>query len=103
MDIKDFRSISLVGGLYKILAKVLANRLKNVVGQVVSTSQNVFVEGQQILDVALITNEAVDSLIRRKEKGLRCKLDIEKAYYHLNWDFLLQVMEKMGFGRKWLI
>ena len=30
-------------------------------------------------------------------------LDIEKAYDHLNWDFLLQVMEKMGFGRKWLI
>ena len=38
-DIKDFRPISLVGGLYKILAKVLANRLKKVVGQVVSTSK----------------------------------------------------------------
>ena len=103
VDIKDFRLINLVRGLYKILAKVLANRLKKVVGQVVSTSQNAFVEGPQILDAALIANEAVDSLIRRKEKGLRCKLDIEKAYDHLNWDFLLQIMEKMGFGRKWLI
>ena len=45
VEIKDFRPISLVGGLYKILAKVLANRLKKVVGQVVSTSQNAFVEG----------------------------------------------------------
>ena len=93
MDIKDFRPISLVGGLYKILAKVLVNRLKKVVGQVVSTSQNVFVKGQQILDAALIANEVVDSLIRRNEKGLLCKFDIEKAYDHLNRDFLLHVME----------
>ena len=62
-----------------------------------------FVEGRQILDVTLIANEVVDSLTRREEKGLLCKLDIEKAYDHLNWCFLLQVMEKTGFGRKWLI
>ena len=92
-----------MGGLYKILVKVLANRLKKVLGLVVSTSQNAFVEGRQILDAALIANEGVYSLIRRKEKGLLCKFDIEKAYDHLNWDFLLQVMENMGFGRKWLI
>ena len=75
-NIKKFRPISLVGGLYKMLAKVLANRLKKVVGQVVSTSQNAFVKGRQILNAALIANEVVDSLIRRKEKGLLCKLDI---------------------------
>ena len=46
MDIKDFRPISLVGGLYKILAKVHANRLKRVVGKVVSKAQNAFVEGR---------------------------------------------------------
>ena len=103
VDIKDFRPISLVGGLYKILAKVLANRLKKVVGQIVSISQNAFVEGQQILDATLITNEAVDFLIRRKERGFLCKLDIEKAYDLLNWDLLLEVMEKIGFGRNWLI
>ena len=68
-----------------------------------STYQNVFVEGRQILDATLIANEVVDSLTRREEKGLLCKLDIEKVYDHLNWCFLLQVMEKMGFGRKWLI
>ena len=47
-DIKDFRPISLVGGLYKILDKVLANRLKRVVGQVVSETQNSFVEGMRL-------------------------------------------------------
>ncbi|RVW85403.1 Polyadenylate-binding protein RBP47B' [Vitis vinifera] len=44
-DLKDFRPISLVGSLYKILAKVLANRLKRVVGNVISNSQHAFVEG----------------------------------------------------------
>ena len=70
-DLRDFRSISLVGGLYKLLAKVLANRLKKVVGKVVSSAQNTFVEGRQILDVALIANEAIDSLLKRNESGVQ--------------------------------
>ena len=59
-------------------------------------------EGRQILDMVLIANEAIDSLLRRKERRILCKLDIEKAYDHLNWNFLIQVMEKMGFAGKWL-
>ena len=50
----------------------------------------------------LIANEAVDSTLRRKEKGILCKLDIEKAYDHIRWDFLLQTLERMGFGSKWI-
>ena len=100
-DLRDFRPISLVGGLYKLLAKVLANRLKKVVGKVVSSAQNAFVEGRQILDAALIVNEAIDSLLNQNESGVLCKLDIEKAYDHLNYNFLLFVMQRMGFGEKW--
>lgn len=56
-DLKDFRSISLVGELYKLLAKVLANRLKKVVDNLMSDFQNAFVVGKQILDVvSLIPN-----------------------------------------------
>ncbi|WKA01615.1 hypothetical protein VitviT2T_019886 [Vitis vinifera] len=83
-DLRDFRPISLVGRLYKLLAKVLANRLKKVVGKVVSSTQNAFVEGRQILDAALIANEAIDSLLKRNESGVLCKLDLEKAYDHIN-------------------
>ena len=49
-----------------------------------------------------IANEVIDSWQKRKEKGLICKLDIEKAYDSINWKFLLKILQKMGFGSKWL-
>ncbi|RVW96029.1 hypothetical protein CK203_027665 [Vitis vinifera] len=60
-ELKDFRLINLVGGLYKLLAKVLANRLKLAVGEVVSKNQHAFIQGRQILDTVLIASEAIDS------------------------------------------
>ena len=64
--IKDCMPISLVGNLYKLIAKALANRLKRVVSKLVNKAQHAFVEGRQILDAPLIANEVVDSLLRRK-------------------------------------
>ncbi|WJZ92597.1 hypothetical protein VitviT2T_011582 [Vitis vinifera] len=100
-ELGDFRPISLLGGLYKLLAKVLANRIKNVIGGVISLDQNAFVSSRQILDASLIANEVIDSWKKEGKKGLICKLDIEKAYDSVNWHFLMRVMEKMGFGTKW--
>ena len=101
-DLEDFRPISLLGRLFKLLAKVLANRLKKVLGNVVYVDQNDFVRGRQILDASLIVNEVIDSWQKRKEKGLICKLDIEKAYDSINWNFLMRVLLKMGFGSWWM-
>jgi hypothetical protein len=84
VDIKDFRPISLTGGMYKIMSKVLANRLKVVSGKVVSHSQTAFIKGRQILDSVLVANECVDSRIRSETTGIICKLDLEKAYDHVS-------------------
>ena len=90
-----------MGSIYKILAKILANRLKVVLDQLISESQNSFVGGRQILDSVLIANECVDSRMKSKIPGVIYKLDIEKAYDNVNWEALLKLLKKMGFGEKW--
>ena len=96
-DINKFKPISLLGSVYKILAKVLASRLRIVVGPY----QHAFIVGRQILDDALIANKCVDSCLKSNLSRAMCKLDIEKAYDHVSWDFLMAILEKMGFPRKW--
>ena len=76
-DLKDFRLVNLMGYLYKISAKVLANRIRKFVGKVVSKSQHAFAQGREILDAILIANEVKYSRLKSLDSGVLCKLDIK--------------------------
>jgi hypothetical protein len=71
-QLKDFRTISLVGGKYKIITKLLANRLNIVLGKIVSPSQNAFMKRRQILDSVLIANECLDTRLQSAIPGVIC-------------------------------
>jgi hypothetical protein len=103
--LNDFRPISLMGSLYKILSKVLANRLRSIMQSVISDSQSAFIKGRQILDGILVANEVVDETRKCNKELLLFKVDFEKAYDSIDWAYLDEVMILMGFPtlwRKWI-
>jgi hypothetical protein len=101
VKLSDFRPISLIRCIYKVISKVLANRLKKVIGSVVSETQSAFISGRQILDGVLIANEIVDEAKRKKKEALMFKVDFVKAFDYVDLNFLDFVMQKMGFHEKW--
>ncbi|GJR98227.1 RNA-directed DNA polymerase, eukaryota, reverse transcriptase zinc-binding domain protein [Tanacetum coccineum] len=99
--LSDFRPISLIGCQYKIIGKLLANRLSTVIGSCVSFEQSAFIKGRNFLDGPLVLNECM-SWYRKRSKALMVfKVDFEKAFNSLRWDYLDVIMEKLGFGFKW--
>lgn len=88
MLIKDFRPISLINCSLKILFKILTNRILSILDKLVSPNQTGFIRGRQISEGILITNEVVHSIKSEGIKGLIQKLDFEKAFDYVDWDFL---------------
>nr|GEY54520.1 RNA-directed DNA polymerase, eukaryota, reverse transcriptase zinc-binding domain protein [Tanacetum cinerariifolium] len=97
----DFRPISLIRSSYKIIAKILANCLITVLGTLVNETQSAFVTDRQILDGPIILNELVQWCKKKKKKkkqDMIFKVDFEKAYDSVRWDFLDDILKKSGFG-----
>jgi hypothetical protein len=100
---KDFRPISLCNVVMKIVTKVIANRLKATLVDVIDIEQSAFVKGRLITDNALIAMECFHWL-KKKRKGkkgvMALKLDMSKAYDRVEWQFVHQVLISMGYPRK---
>ena len=102
LKIEQYRPIALVGVLYKIIAKLLACRIKKVLPSVIDESQSAFLKERGMLDSVLLANEVLEDLKRRGKRGVCLKVDYEKAYDSVRWDFLYDMLSALGFHDKWV-
>ncbi|GJT34263.1 RNA-directed DNA polymerase, eukaryota [Tanacetum coccineum] len=99
--VNDYRPISLISSLYKIITKLLANRLVTVIDGLVNEVQSAFIANRQILDGPFILNEIIHWCKAKKKQTLIFKVDFEKAFDSVRWDFLDDVLKNLGFGSRW--
>jgi hypothetical protein len=103
--VTDFRPISLCNVIYKLISKVLANRLKKFLPQIISQTQSAFVEGRHITDNILAAFETLHTMqtkLKGKQGFMALKLDMSKAYDRVEWGFLEGVMSRLGFQDRWI-
>ena len=103
--ISKFRPINLCNVIYKLISKVLANRLKPLLPSIVSENQSAFQAGRVITDNLLMAFETLHYM-KNHQNGytgfMALKLDMSKAYDRVEWSFLKCLLEKMGFHSKWV-
>ena len=97
-----FRPISLCNLSYKIIAKIIANRLKSILPRVIPENQGGFIKGRKIQDNIILVQEAIHTSYQNKEEGMVIKLDLSNAFDRVRHDFLFLVMEKMGFSTRFI-
>ena len=101
----DYRPISLCNVIYKIISKVLANRLKLILPLLISPTQSAFVPGHLITDNVLVAYETLHTMHGRRSGrrgSLALKLDINKAYDRVEWPFLKGIMSRLGLPKAWI-
>lgn len=102
MSLNDFRPISLVGCIYKIMSKILSKRLKEVLPKLIDANQFAFLGERNMLDSVMIVNEVIVEAKNKKKPTLVFKFDDEKAYDSIRCDFLLYMLQRMNFCNKWV-
>ncbi|XP_071700540.1 uncharacterized protein [Rutidosis leptorrhynchoides] len=98
LNFSNFRPISLIGSYYKMLSKMLSNRIRKIIPRLIGDEQSAFISNRYILDGVLIALETIDDLKSRNQKSFIFKVDFEKAFDCLDWDFLSSIMRSMGWS-----
>lgn len=98
----EFRPISLCNSIFKIVTKVISNRLKPILNHIISEEQSGFVPRRSIVEGIIIAHEAIHIVRLAKVDRMLIKLDIRKAYDMVDWEFLFQVLNRFGFSESWI-
>ncbi|GLU22240.1 hypothetical protein SLE2022_383300 [Rubroshorea leprosula] len=99
--IEEYRPISLIGVMYKVIEKLLASRLCKVLHKIIGEQQMAFIKGRQLVDGVVIANEVIDEAMRRRKKSFVFKMDFEKAYDKVCWNFIDYMLDRMAFSATW--
>lgn len=98
LGLDDYRTICLIGCMYITISKLLAGRLECVLNSIISPNQSVIVLGRQLLDGVMVANEVVDYAQNEGRICFLFKVDFEKAYDKVSWNFLRFMVKEMGSG-----
>ena len=100
--IQQFRPICLLNVSFKIFTKVATLRINSVADHIISPTQTAFMRGRNVLEGVVILHETIHELHRKNQSGVILKIDFEKAYDKVKWNFLLQSLRMKGFSSKWI-
>lgn len=78
------------------------NRLIKLCNRLIASNQSAFIKGRFILESAVADHELIHEIVRKKESGIVLKLDYDKAYDRVNWNFLEEMLTSGGFAPKWI-
>lgn len=102
--INQFRPISLCNVVVKLIAKIMVARIRPIMCRMIPPTQTSFIPGRGCNDNVLVVQEAIHSMKKRKGKNgyFMMKVDLEKAYDRLNWDFVKWVLQDVGLPENWV-
>ncbi|WVZ82090.1 LOW QUALITY PROTEIN: hypothetical protein U9M48_029392 [Paspalum notatum var. saurae] len=100
-QIQQYRPICLLNVSFKIFTKVATNRVVKVATRVIKPTQTAFLPGRNIMEGAIVLHETIHELHTKKHNGIIFKIDFEKAYDKVSWNFLQQALRMKGFSPKW--
>ena len=99
--LKNWRPITLLSTLYKIISGAIGNRFKKILPYIIHQDQKGFVDGRQISDVTrLLFDTITDAYSERGKKGIIMSIDFEKAFDSVSFSFIERVIESAGFPEK---
>jgi hypothetical protein len=100
--LENWSPITLLGSIYKILVKTLANKLQAILPLIIKLNKSGFVEGRSILDNTFLARKALNWAVESEQDLVLLLLDFEKGFVKIEWGFLFLALAKLGFSSKWI-